>query len=74
MAQQAEAGRRPAKGRDAAPRGPALESQVLEASPADGPASGRKRQAGLSEPGTAWALWPTFLRRTLAEEEMARAR
>jgi hypothetical protein len=27
-----------------------------------------------AEPGTAWALWPTFLRRTLAEEQVAPAR
>lgn len=33
--------------------------------PGDGPAT-----AGATEPGTGWALWPTFMRRTLAEEEV----
>lgn len=33
--------------------------------PGDGPAT-----AEATEPGTVWALWPTFMRRTLAEEEV----
>ncbi|MBX9595205.1 MAG: hypothetical protein K2X46_12625 [Roseomonas sp.] len=30
----------------------------------------RAVQPTTPEPGTAWALWPTFMRRTLAEEEV----
>jgi hypothetical protein len=62
MARRAETGRVPTPG--AVPRAAPARDDKGAAAPS------RAAPGVTPEPGTAWALWPTFMRRTLAEEEV----
>lgn len=42
----------------------------LPRSPAEAARTATREQPGIQEPPTGRALWPTFMRRTLAEEEV----